>query len=522
MKAPIKKRNVLLILILTLFLVTRLYKITEVPASLYWDEASIGVNAYSILKTGQDEWGQNFPLHFKAFVEYKLPVYIYTVSLVETIFGLNEFSIRLPALLFSLGVVLLVYSISFKFFKNLTVSLFAAFLITISPWLFIFTRTGYEATAGLFFFLLGFRFWLSYQKSSFFIILSVASFILSIYSYNSFRVLLPLSLPLLFSMLLDKKKNHNLMISLILGFSLLIFASIPIIELFNKGEETRLSTIGIFDDRKKTIEIVKEFTKNYLLHFSPEFLFLNGDNNTRSQQKGFGELFIIEAPFLILSFFSLLKRKRTESLFLVYLLLVSFVPSAITKEAPHALRSILAPVIISMLSAYGIGIFYLKIKQFLPESISRSLYKIVIFAFLVFFSSYYLKFISSYNNQSANNWQYGYKKIFTSYQEEFSKFDNVVISDRYNQPYIFFLFYLKYDPRNFKKEVVYNASIKRVTSLVGKINKFTFTNIDFYNLPAGKSLIFSHPTDRMDEIKTTKIIRNPDGSPSVYVYEYQK
>jgi len=31
---------------------------------LNWDEVSHGYNAYSILKTGKDEWGKTFPLIF--------------------------------------------------------------------------------------------------------------------------------------------------------------------------------------------------------------------------------------------------------------------------------------------------------------------------------------------------------------------------------------------------------------------------------------------------------------------------
>ena len=52
------------IVLLAFFL--RFYKVTEIPPSLNWDEVSIGYNAYSILKTGRDEWGVFLPIHFKA------------------------------------------------------------------------------------------------------------------------------------------------------------------------------------------------------------------------------------------------------------------------------------------------------------------------------------------------------------------------------------------------------------------------------------------------------------------------
>src|SRR3989338_10757572 len=148
-----KIEKILFLLILVLFLVTRLYKISEIPASVYWDEASIGYNAYSILKTGKDEWGDFFPLHFRAFGEFKLPVYIYTSAIFVKLFGLNEFSVRISAVLFSLGVVILTYFLAKKLSGSIQIGLWSIFFITISPWFFIFSRTGFEVTAGLMFYL---------------------------------------------------------------------------------------------------------------------------------------------------------------------------------------------------------------------------------------------------------------------------------------------------------------------------------------------------------------------------------
>src|SRR5438045_55882 len=104
-----RKPNLLLVAILLLFLITRLYKIGEIPVSVYWDEASIGYNAFSILHDGRDEWGKFLPIHFRAFGEFKLPVYIYSVVPAVAIFGLNELAVRIPAVLYSLGIILLTY-----------------------------------------------------------------------------------------------------------------------------------------------------------------------------------------------------------------------------------------------------------------------------------------------------------------------------------------------------------------------------------------------------------------------------
>lgn len=150
--------KVLFTFLILLFLLTRLYGLISVPSSVYWDEASIGYNAYSILKTGKDEWGEFLPLHFRAFGEFKLPVYIYSTIPFVYVFGLNEVSVRLPSVFYSLFSLLIIYFLVKKLTGNNSVSLLSCFLFVILPWNFIFSRTGYEASAGLFSFLFLFLF----------------------------------------------------------------------------------------------------------------------------------------------------------------------------------------------------------------------------------------------------------------------------------------------------------------------------------------------------------------------------
>lgn len=518
-----EQRNViskyLLISICIFFLVTRLYKITEIPPSVYWDEASIGYNAYSILMTGKDEWGESFPIHFKAFGEYKLPVYIYSSIPFIAIFGLNEFSIRLSAILFSLGVVVLTYFLAKKIFGSITIALFSSFFVSISPWFFLFSRTGYEATAGLFFFMLGVLPWLYFSKNYIYLILSSLSFILSMYSYNSFRIIVPLTFIFLIFLIFKqyKLKVKNLVILFFVGF-LFIMAIKPIAEIYTEGGGARLESIGIFDKHKRKIEVANNFIANYFSHLTPNFLLLQGDKNIRSQQTGFGQIYYLDVPFLLLGFYFLMRKKSLISFIPIWMIAISIIPSAITRESPHALRSIAVVPFISMISVFGVSTLYNITKK---NRLNKYLYLLIISLFLSSFIFYYMNFIKNYNFWAASDWQYSYKKIFQDYKEEFDNFDQIVISDRYNQPYIFALFYLSYDPDIFRREAEYNQTIRKHTSRVRSFNNFIFTNVDYYNLPKGKSLIFSHPTDRITEITEREKILNPDGSIGIYVYEYQ-
>src|SRR5581483_6691207 len=91
-----------LILVILLGAFLRLYQLGSVPSSLEWDEVSYGYNAYSLIHTGSDEYGGSHPLIFRAFGEYKQPVYMYLSALSIGSFGLNSFAVRLPSAIFGI------------------------------------------------------------------------------------------------------------------------------------------------------------------------------------------------------------------------------------------------------------------------------------------------------------------------------------------------------------------------------------------------------------------------------------
>ena len=294
-----KKLYLLLSLIVALFLFTRLFRITKSPPSLYWDEASIGYNAYSISQNLKDEWGAILPVHFRAFGEFKLPVYIYTTAIFVKLFGLSEFSVRFPAVLFSLGTVIILFLLTLKIAKNKSAALFSAFFISISPWFFIFSRVGYEASAGVMFFLLGiYLSILALDNPQWFIVASF-SFIGSIYSYNSFRVILPLFLLITVPVFLltNRSKMKNYVVPLIISFAFLLVSVIPIYRLYKyDAGAVRLSTVGV----PLKLSSIPQITGNYLSHYSLNFLFISGDSNSRSNGFGNGEVYLVDLPLFFL------------------------------------------------------------------------------------------------------------------------------------------------------------------------------------------------------------------------------
>src|SRR5258708_7732467 len=145
--------NPLLLLIFLLAFAIRFIDLTNVPPGLYIDEVSIGYNAYEILTTGKDEHGEKFPMAFRAFGEYKMPVYVYMTVASIALFGKNTFAVRLPAFLTGFLTVVFFYyllkeliALDKKFMPyHLTKAflLLSTLLLALSPWHITFSRTGF-------------------------------------------------------------------------------------------------------------------------------------------------------------------------------------------------------------------------------------------------------------------------------------------------------------------------------------------------------------------------------------------
>src|SRR4030042_3543811 len=189
------------LLVLVLACILRFYKLGQVPISLDWDENSNAYNAYSILKTGRDQYGNFLPLTNRSFDDYKPPLYMYLNIPSVVIFGLTPFAARLPSAIFGFLTVPLVYLLTKKLFEKEKIALLAAFFLAISPWHLQFSRVGFEANIGLFFAVAAATFLLyapfSKQengnlKKSFLWVISAIFFGISLYSYHAQRVFLPI------------------------------------------------------------------------------------------------------------------------------------------------------------------------------------------------------------------------------------------------------------------------------------------------------------------------------------------
>lgn len=501
----IKKYLILLILVSLAALVLRLWKLGSIPPSLNWDEASWGYNAYSILKTGRDEYGNLLPLIFKAFGDYKSAIYVYLTVPSIAVFGLNEFAVRFPAALFGAISVFLIFFAVREIFQDFegkeVIGLLSSGILALSPWSYHFSHNAWEVNILLVLIFLAIIFFLKAEKKKVYsFYLSAVFFGLSFYVYSSAKLLVPLILLGLMFIFKEKLKQFsfkNYLISLvILGILVLPVAKFT----FFGGAGGRLKIMSLFSyprSNEETMEIASEeggapqsFTfkifhgsihyflrgigGRYLNHFSPRFLFFEGDwSNPRHSVPFAGVLNFLDVLFLPLGAYFLVIRKIKNKGLIWYLFLITPLPAVLTRDVVQATRSFFMIIPLTVVSAFGIYFVWkkiVKLKKLLRLSITWTLVLIYLFSFVYYLDQFFVHAPITYSQY----WQYGYKEAVKFITDNEKKYNKVVFTQKYGQPYIYYLFYTAYEPRKYQFQA---HLIENPEGDVGRVEKID--NIEF-------------------------------------------
>jgi 4-amino-4-deoxy-L-arabinose transferase-like glycosyltransferase len=566
------KEHFLLFLVITLASVLRFYKITENPPSLNWDEVSIGYNAYSVLTTGADEWGKFFPIIFRAYGDYKLPGYIYLTALSELFFGLTPFAVRLPSVLAGIGTVILtyffvlelLYSHKLKINSPKLIAAIASLLVAVEPWSLFLSRIALEANLALFFFVAGiyyFILWVrSGSKSG--ILLSSVLFGLTVWTYNSYRIFTP-SMMIFLGVLYKSELIKRLKISRTFTISLLLVITLLFLPMFyqlmsNVGS-ARYAWVQILDEgaiqrineargiggsrlvHNKVTYLAFDFTKNYLSHFLPGYLFFNGGTNYQFNVPGHGIMYMLNTPFFYLAVFLLgayifkstkiINEKKIMIVIFTWLLLAP-VPSSLTREAPQVLRSITFLPLPMILTTAGLTVFMFKFR-----SPFRSLLAGGYLILLIFQIWSYLKiYDGQYRDNYSQAWQFGYEEAYEYVNDNYYKYDKIIITKKYGEPHEFLLFYSAWDPQRYQSDKNLNRFYQTNWYWVDGFDKFYFVNdwqikdkmadnqfiteskmnIDCENI---RCLLITSPENHLGNWKKVQVVSFLDGKPAFELYE---
>lgn len=466
--------NILPLLVIVLLgIILRVVLINSSPPALNIDEAALGYNAYSILKTGADEHGKDLPLILESFGDWKLPLYVYTAIIPIALLGLGEFSTRIPSIVAGIVGIILIYYIAQNIFSKKPISLFAALFYALSPWNIYFSRAAYEVNLATTIFLGGlllFLISLHRKNRKLLLILSGVLFGLTLFTYHSYIIFTPLFVACLsiYSLKTIKKKIIYVIAPLLIfiGVSYItnlsggvekastttIFTNKNII--YNRVENFRRDTLDspiLFDKiHTKYSGIPYQILQNYLNSFSPAFLFDRGGEKLIHNLDGFGNLYVFDALLLFAGISGMFYFREKRTFLILIWLVLAPIPCSITLDAPNSTRLFSLMPLFTLVAAYGA---YTLMNVLRRNTIGKVMMVFLTFLFFVnvmfFINIYFVHF--KYHRE--NFWRYGYKEMV----EVSNKYPDkkIVMQGLYDFPYIYYLFYNKYDPAIFQKEATY-------------------------------------------------------------------
>ncbi len=439
---------IILLAILTLGLILRIYHLSDNPAGFFCDEASNGYDAYSLLTTGKDQHGASFPIFFQSFGNYVPPLLTYSTIPFIWLFGLNEFSTRLPSVIEGLIEIIFMYFIGKKLSKNKSnyLGLLTAFITATMPWLIHYNRIGMELTIYATLFSMTILLLLKSIHKTSFIVPAFIIAALTLYTYSAAKILSPL---LLIGFLLIHKKTYLAhKKNTLAGIFTFFILSIPLIlSLLDGTGLARFNMVSIFTTNLPIQKTILLIIKNYFIQLSPAY-FISGEPTpiTRHFIGGLIPLLTVTLPFVIIGLIhTLLTLKNNKnSQLLIYWLLIYPIAGAVTASGPFTSRGIIGAPLFAILASIGIFTTILHAKKFIPTHILTTIITIIIFINLCLFTKFY--FIQ-YPLYSANylGWQYGPRDIITYFTQNEKDYDDLIMIPEFNSPYIFFKFYAPSD-----------------------------------------------------------------------------
>ena len=354
--------EVLLLAISALVVVAYFAGVPKNPPGFFIDEASIAYNAHTISQQGVDEYGQPFPLYFRAFGEYKSPVYIYALAAVFRITGPSVLAARMLSAILGVTGALLLGLLAARLTRRRLTGLIVFIAAGLTPWLFEISRLVFEVTllpVFLALFLLVLQRASERELWSWRIAAGLGALLgLIVYSYSAGRLLAPLfALGLVF--FLTRRRWRGVVLTwFMFALTLLPLAVFTVRHPGALGE--RFKYVTYVKPEASRAGIIFRFLKNYAANFSPRSWLIAGDPEPRHHLPGMGSLLAAVVILGVLGFVLVLLRYRREAWwrFVVYGLAVSAIPASLTLDHFHTLRLVGLPVFLLVIAVPAIEFLY--------------------------------------------------------------------------------------------------------------------------------------------------------------------
>lgn len=489
--------NLIIVLIMLVGMSIRLVNIGGMPNALNCDEASEGYEAYSIWKYGIDRNGNHLPVFLKSWGSGQNILLAWMMIPFIAMLGLNTIAIRLPMAILSCVTLVLFYFL-LKKITNKKVAIIGLAFLAICPWNIEKSRWALESNVfpdiiliATYLLVVGLN-----DKNKFCYWISFIVYGLSVYAYGTSYMFLPLFLIALLITLVIKKEIRwkkalgSLIVSTIVALPIILYVAIGVFDL----PQINLPFMTI---PKLTVNRYNEITSNSSNNFvktcffnfcgALKVLLFGNDGLDFNSIKPYGLFYPFSILFTFIGAWRFLKEDsdiKYNYIFNIWLI-VSLLLFFFVEPNINRINIIMFPMIIYT----SIGIAFICEKS-----------KTIVIILSITYAIFFILFVRAYFKQNYKNYftfDIGLKEVI-EYAD--SKDENVVITNRLKEPYIYVLFYTKYDSRDFVNTVKVkdeNVEYRQVESF----GKYSFENLNGIN-DFKKNTIYVIKKEQYEDLKS--------------------
>lgn len=474
------KYDVAVYFIFVIGFLVRLVALENYPAGLNQDEASAGYDAYSILNYGMDRKGKSIPVYFIAWGSGQSVLCSYLMLPFIYLFGLSELTIRLPMAIVGCITLIFVYKLLSEYNQKLGIIGLAFFAIC--PWHIMKCRWALDcnlfpdmvviAVCIIIKALKSNKMWKFYA--------GIAFLSLSVYSYATSYMFLPIFIVLLLIYLLKTKKinMYNAIISIIIAgiiaLPLILFVIINTFD-YNEIKLGFLTIPRLYQNRYEEVASIfsSEVINNSLNNFAynMKILINQKDNTNYNALQYYGICYIFSLPFTVIGIYKCVTKRNMEKNILNIFAIVSILLLLLVGDANiNRLNIVMIPVIMYTI----VGIYDI------IENNKDAIIPIVALYCISFccFTKAYIKT----QGEKESSFAQGLKEPL-QYAKTLDV-EKVYITNSFTQPYIYTLFYTQTPVVEFMDTVKYNTKNVAFESIksFGKYNFYLPQNMNEENV----------------------------------------
>jgi len=433
--------------------------------SLNQDEALSAYDAYSIWKTGRDSWGAPHPLVFREYGAFTNQLQVYLTVPAVALLGLDERSARLPWALLG-SITPLVAFLLGRELAGASAGLIAALLVAISPWAIFVSRFAMPSNLVYVFTGAGVAFLAIGLRRPAMLIASAACFLLAVHTYSSALLFVPLFLA--GAVLLHHRELARAGLPAAAGGALLALGTLPVVWVHLSDPATNwvLAHFAAYtrDGRPSVLAVLANFAS----YFRPDALF-DADGRIAAYayaENGFLPTAIV--PLLGVGLALSVVRARHDRRYLLLLWwIVAAAASLSLTRSPSTRRFNIAIPAFEVLAGVG--------GAFLARALlaSRGAARVAAAATLgasalwigVSTASFhtYLRDELPIEANRAPYFGFGWKQAieFAEAHPEYDRVCATAETTTSSQPYVYVLFYTRYDPATFQRQRAGKVIVKQ-------------------------------------------------------------